>query len=452
MDRMITLSQKKLNHAHILNRLVSDNSYTIAEAAEAMGFSRRHVIRLKGEYKKHGIDALVHKNIGRSPSHAISEELRQEIIDLKNSKLFEKANFLHFQEILSRKKCNIHISYSSLHQILTCAGIKSPKKRRPPKKHRRRKRKVSEGLMLQIDASPFDWLNTEQQLSLHGTIDDATGKITALYLCKNECLQGYFEVMRSLIKNNGIPISIYADKHAIFVSPNDGKLTIEEELRGIQVKDTQFGRALKQLGITLIKARSPQAKGRIERLWETLQSRLPIEFALADITTVDAANAFLGKYIEEYNATFSVNAKDSEKAYRELSAAINLENILCVVEKRKFDNGGVFSFYNRSFKIVSDNAERIFPYKGNIDVLISPIFGVRASFAGIVYEVMPYIKPERVAKPKPQKKRKGKYIPENTHYYKYGHKLINKVTFEDNDMAILKMLERIFLWKLPDAV
>jgi transposase len=448
MDRRIELSQKKLNQAYILARLVSDEDFTIAQAAEAMGISKRQVKRLKGEFKKHGADALVHKNIGRPPAHAVSEDIRKRIIGLKTTKLFEKANFCHFKEILAREKFGIHISYSALHGILTSAGIKSPKTKRPAVKHRRRKRKAREGIMLQMDASPFDWLNNGREYSIHGAIDDATGKISALYMCRHECLQGYFEVIRSVITRDGIPLSLYADRHAIFISPKDGKLTVEDELKGVTIKDTQFGRAVRQLGITLIKARSPQAKGRIERLWETLQSRLPIEFALADITTVDAANAFLAGYIHEYNLQFAEEAEDSVKAYRELSPAINLDNILCNVEKRTFDNGGVFSFYNRTFKIVSDKPDRVLPHKGNVNVLFSPIFGIRACFAGIVYEVMPFIKPEK-AERKASIKSRTKHIPDDSHYYKYGHKLIKKVTFEDNDIAILKMLERVFLWKMP---
>lgn len=445
------MSQKRLNHAHILNRLVTDSSFTVSQAAEATGLSERHIKRLKGEYKKYGIDALVHKNIGKLPAHAISEELRNTIINLKSSKLFEKANFKHFQEILGRERYGIKISYSALHGILTSAGIKSPKTRRPSKKHRRRKRKAFEGLMLQIDASPFDWLNTGQDYSLHGAIDDATGKIAALYMCKHECLQGYFEIMRSLISNNGIPVSLYADRHTIFLSPKDGKLTIEEQLKGIQVKDTQFGRAVKQLGINLIKARSAQAKGRIERLWETLQSRLPIEFALGNISTVDAANTFLKSYIDEYNSMFAVEAENTEIVYREVSPALNIENVLCIIEKRSFDNGGVFSFYNRTFKLVSSRLETVLPHRGKLDVLVSPVFGVRASFAGIVYDVVPFIKPEKVKKSVNAKGKKQKYIPDDSHYYKYGHQLIKKVTFEDDDIAILKMLEKIFLWRLPPA-
>ena len=222
MNRSITLSQKKLNHAHILARLVSDSNFTIAEASEAMGLSHRQVIRLKEDYKQNGIDALVHKNIGKLPAHAISEALRQEIVSLKISKLFEKANFNHFKEILGREKYGITISYSALHGILTFAGIKSPMTRRQSKKHRRMKRKTKEGIMLQMDASPFNWFNDGQEYSIHGAVDDATGKVVALYMCKNECLQGYFEVMRTVISNNGIPLSLYADRHTIFLSPKDG--------------------------------------------------------------------------------------------------------------------------------------------------------------------------------------------------------------------------------------
>jgi len=448
MDRMITLSQKKLNQGYILNRLVSDSSFTIAEAVEALGLSERHVKRLKGEFKKYGYEALVHKNIGRSPVHAISQEVRQKILEIKRSKLFETANFKHFQDILGREKFGIKISYSALYNILTSEGFKSPKTRRQGKKHRRRKRKAREGIMLQIDATPHEWFDDGQKYSLHGAIDDATGKITGLYMCKNECLHGYFEVMRTVIGNNGIPISIYADRHTIFLSPKDGKLSVDEQLEGVQVNDTQFGRALKQLGITLIKARSPQAKGRIERLWETLQSRLPIEFALENISTVDAANVFLEKYINEYNAEFAVDPEESEIAYRSVSPGTNIENILCVVEKRTFDNGGVFSFHNRTFKIISDKPDRILPHKGKIDVLVSPVFGLRACFAGIVYNVILFIKPQKTVKDVTEKSKRQKYIPDDSHYYKYGHKLIKKVTFEDNDYAILKMLERIFLQEL----
>jgi transposase len=448
MDRMITLSQKMLNRSNVLARLVADDRFTIAQAAEAMGLSERQVKRLKGEYKKNGIDALIHKNLGRLPVHAISEDTRMKILDIKDLPAFQNVNFNHFREILSRDKYNIKIGYSSLYSIMTSAGFNSPKTRRPPKKHRRRKRKAREGIMLQMDASPFDWLGIGVMFSLHGAIDDATGKVTALYMSKNECMQGYFEVLRSTITNNGIPISLYVDRHVIFVSPKEGMLTIEEELRGTAARDTQYGRALRQLGITILKARSAQAKGRVERLWETLQSRLPIEFALENINTIDKANAFLAGYVYEYNRQFAVEAEDIEISYREMSPALNLDNILCVIEDRKFDNGGVFSFHNLTYKIIFDKYSRVIPHKGNVKVLISPVFGIRACFAGIAYEVEYFTKLTKT-NTKSTVRHKKKYIPEDSHYYKYGHSLIKKVTFEDSDLDILKMLERIFLWETP---
>ena len=126
--------------------------------------------------------------------------------------------------------------------------------------------------------------------SLHGAIDDATGKIVGLYMTKNEYLQGYFETTRQILLNHGIPVSIYSDRHAIFLSTKADKLTVEEQLEGKVCNDTQFGRAMKELGTTIILARSAQAKGRIERLWETLQSRLPVEFQIAGISDTDQAN------------------------------------------------------------------------------------------------------------------------------------------------------------------
>lgn len=450
MNGRITLSQKKLNQAHVLSRLVNDTCFTIAEAAKAMGLSERHTKRLKKAYKEEGVEALVHKNIGRIPANAVKEDLRKKIIALKQTKPFDKANFKFFQELIARPKYGICLSYSTLYGILTYAGIQSVKTKRTPNKHRTRKRKPHEGLMLQTDASPFDWLNTGEMFSLHGAIDDATSNVTGLYLCKNECLQGYFEVMRTTIAKNGIPSSIYADRHTIFLSPKSGKLTIEDELNGVQINDTQFGRALRQLGITLLSARSPQAKGRVERLWETLQGRLPVEFALANITTVDEANEFLQSYIKDFNAQFAVPAEESIPYYRQPTAAMNFDNILCVVEKRVFDNGGVFSLHNKSYQIVPMQRD-LLPATGKAEILVSPRFGVRASYFGVVYEVIPFIKPQKTVSP-PAEKKKGKYIPPESHYYKYGHSLVKKVTFEESDRAILKMLERIFLGKMDDAI
>lgn len=435
------MSQTQLNRHAVITRVI-DGLLTNAEAAVSLGISERQVIRLKKGVIAEGAAFLIHKNTNRKPQHAMDDDRINKIVALKNSEDYKNANFLHFQELLDREE-SIKISYSALHSILSQAGIKSPKKRRRFKPHRRRKRKDQAGLLIQMDATPFEWFGDQTKYSLHGAVDDATGKIVGLYLTKNECLHGYWEVTRQMLLRHGIPVSIYADRHAIFLSQNAGKLSIEDQLAGKVVNDTQFGRAMAELGVTLIAARSAQAKGRIERLWETLQSRLPIEFALAGATTVDQANAFLTSYIDAFNARFSVAPANTDSAFRALASTVDIDTILCVKMKRVLDSGCVFSFYNRHFVLTPGSNKYLPSPKTPITVMVSPHFGIKAEHNSQVFEVLPYIKPAKVAKPKTTVKKPWK--PADSHYYKYGHTLIKKVTFEDNDRDILHMLESIFL-------
>ena len=436
------MSQSKLNRHAVIQQVIQGN-LSLQEAATALGISRRQVLRLKKGVQQQGAAALIHKNTGRKPAHALNESLAAKIVALKKSALYQQANFLHFQELLLRQE-QISISYSALHALLVGAGVNSPKKRRRVKAHRRRKRKAQAGLLIQMDATPFEWFGGSEKFSLHGAVDDATGAIVGLYLTKNECLHGYFEVMRQLLLNHGIPLSIYADRHAIFLSRNAGKLSLEDQLGGKVVNDTQFGRAMSELGITLIPARSPQAKGRVERLWETLQSRLPVEFALANIATIDQANAFLGSYIALFNQQFSVEPVNPEPAFRTVAQNLDLDAILCVKMNRVLDAGRVFSFYNRHFLLLPHSSLEV-PVKAKIDVLISPRFGIRAKYKEALFQVLPYIKPEKIAVGAKPANPRIKWSPPDSHYYKYGHTLTMKLSFEDNDRDILHMLEDIFL-------
>lgn len=296
---VISLTQKQLNTLDVINKAIA-GFITVAEAASALGLSERQVQRLKKKVRESGPAAIVHKNSLRVPHNAIPEEVKNRIISLKKSGVYESANFCHFRELL-----------------------------------------------LQTDTAPFPWFKGDRkQYSIHGAIDDATSQITALYMCKNECLHGYFEMLRQTISNYGIPLSMYADRHTIFQSPNKEKAVIDSSLA---VNDTQFGRCLKELDIELIPARSPQAKGRIERLWETLQSRLPVEFALRGISTIDEANEFLASYIYAFNSEFAVEPSHADSMFHKPSEGMNIGYVLCVKEERTVDAGGVFSFHNWSF-------------------------------------------------------------------------------------------------------
>lgn len=437
------MSQKQLNRYKVIS-MVIEGHLKIADAAKVLSLSERQIIRLKKGVMKQGPAFLIHRNTGKTPSHALDDTLKERIISLKNSDIYKEANFLHFKELLETRE-GICISYSALYTLLTKAGIKSPKKRRKSKQHHRRKRVAKEGLLIQMDASPFDWFGNNKKYSLHGAIDDATGKITGLYMCENECLQGYLEISRQMILNFGIPISIYADRHTIFRSPNADKISIEDQLKGKKINQTQFQRAMSELGVTIIPARSPQAKGRIERLWETLQSRLPVEFKINGITTIEEANIFLLDYIKQFNQQFSVESVNSDVAYRPIPEDLSIEHILCVKQDRVVDNGSVFSIYNRYFQIIYQDEIAPVPPKSKVKVLISPHFGIRVSFKEKIYDVLPFAKQKRKSCKKNDSK-KSVYHPPMDHYFKSWNPKI-KIAFAESNDEILEMLFDIFYKK-----
>lgn len=434
------MTQTQLNRFKVIS-LVIEGKATIAEAAEDLKLSTRQVIRLKQGVKEFGPDFLIHKGTGRKPSHAVAEDLEKTIISLKQAEPYLNANFLHFRDLLEEHE-KIQISYTPLYRILTEAGLKSPKKRRKSKSHHRRKRKRREGILIQMDATPFEWFGTDVKYTLHGAIDDATGKIVGLFLTKNECLLGYFTVTRQMLLGFGIPVSLYTDRHSIFVSPKADKISIEEQLSGKVVNETQFGRAMSELGVTMHKARSAAAKGRVERLWDTLQSRLPVEFKIAGISNVSDANSFLAGYIEKFNRKFAVAPVEPESMFRAIPDTDFVDHILCVKQERSLDNGYVFSFYNRHFQVIDDRSAPI-PPRSRVKVLVSPEFGVKAQYKNLTYNVIPYIKPKKKSASTATEPR-DVYRPPDDHYFKYGHIAWKKLTFEDSDKDLIVMLEDIF--------
>jgi transposase len=438
------MSQKQLSRYVTISRLI-ENKLTVKEAAISLGLSTRQILRLKKGVKTSGANALMHKNTGRKPHHAICSSLREKIIALRNSPTYSNANFCHFQELLAEYE-NIKISYSALYALLKKAGISSPKKRRRFREHRRRKRKEQEGLLIQLDASPFSWLEDGKTYHLHGGIDDATGQLVGLYLAESECLEGYFQTIYLMLELFGIPVSTYSDRHSIFFSPKCDKLSLEDQLAGKRVNLTQFGRAMSQLGVHMIPARSPQAKGRIERLWQTLQSRLTVELKCQGIKTIQEANIFLRDYIPKFNAHFGVEAKE-ESAFRAVPEGMCLDHILCVIEKRTYDQGGVFSFYHKHFQILEDkNLPRLAP-RGPIEVLVSPRFGLKVAYKGNIYNTVSCSLPKAKRANKPIKEKKV-WVPDDLHYYKYGHQLMAKANLEESDQEILQMLGELFLSKV----
>ncbi len=330
-----------------------------------------------------------------------------------------------------REREGITISQSSVSRILKAKGIKSRKKHRPPKPHRTRERKPQEGLLLQMDASPYEWI-PGIVCSLHGAIDDARGNITGLYFCENECLNGYFEVKRQTILEYGLAVSIYVDRHTIFKAPSNAKLTIYDELEGKTLAYTQFSRAMQELSVGIIYAYSPQAKGRIERLWETLQDRLVLELRLAGIKPIKEANAFLPGFIKRFNAHFAVVPREPQSAYRPLGEDINIDYILCRKVTRKSSHGSTFSFGGQIYQIIKNNQVVAIPNKAAITVLTSPRFGIKAEYKGSVYQVRKTVRPVRVIPKKDRVKRIIKV--KDDHPWKNG---VEDFTYEESDRELV---------------
>ena len=357
---------------------------TVKVAAERLKFSERYIKELKARFKKLGASSMMHGNCGKQPLHTINAEIKSKIIEIWKLPELEECNFSHFRDILE-DDYNIKISYSTLYRLLKSKGYKTPRKHKKSKAHNRRKERSSSGELLQVDGTPHTFFYGDPtEYCLHGFIDDATHKVTGLYMSKYECMHGYLEVTRQTFKDFGVPLALYADGSSIFFPKND-KLTIEEQLAGITKPSTQYGRMMDKLGVELIHAGSSQAKGRVERLWNTLHDRLRTEFRLHNITTVEQANEFLKTYIPKFNKKFAIKPKNKKSSFMKLPKYINLDYLLSVKYFRTVDVSNCISLSGVTFVI--DTKEIL--HKKKIEICISKRIGVKARFNDKWYKVIP---------------------------------------------------------------
>ena len=361
-----------------------NGTMTIKVAANRLNFSERYVKKLKARYKKIGASSMIHGNCGKQPKHTISADIKSKIWEIWNIPELEECNFTHFQEILE-EDYNIKISYTALSNFLKTKGAKSPRKHKKAKAHNRRQERPSSGELLQADGTPHQFFYGDtKEYCLHGFIDDATHQVTGLYMCENECMHGYLEVTRQTFKNFGVPLALYADGSSIFF-PKDNKLTLEEQLAGVTEPTTQYGRMMKYLGVDLIRAGSSQAKGRIERSWNTLHDRLRTEFRRLNITTIDEANKFLKKYIPKFNKKFGIEPKNKKSSFMELPEYINLDYLLSVKYTRTVDVSNCISISGTTFFI--DTKEIL--HKKKIEVCISKRIGLKVRYNDKWYKITP---------------------------------------------------------------
>lgn len=310
--RTITLNSKQQREVEILSRLEA-GALDVATAAELLGVSTRQVRRRRARFRAEGMAAVVHGNRGQAPANRSDPALVARILALAGPQgKYRDLNVCHLQELLAAEEL-ICVGRSTLDRLLKRAGLRQAAKGAPPAHRRRRMRRPAEGMLLQIDGSPFAWLEGRgPKACLIGAIDDATGKVVFLLFRPTEDQVGYILLLRTVAETCGLPMSIYHDRHTILRSPKQS--TLEDELAG-QAPMSQVQRMMAELGIESIAAHSPQAKGRIERLWGTLQDRLTKELRLAGITTLEQANAFLPAFLARYNARFAQPPQDPESAW-----------------------------------------------------------------------------------------------------------------------------------------
>jgi transposase len=328
---MVTMSQKEFQRVKVIEN-AAGGRLSVREASRLLQLSERQVQRLRRRYRPDSVVWVQHGNRGRSMPWAVSIPQKQLILTLARGK-YQGFNDSHLTEKL-RAEEDLSLSRETVRRILRAAKLASPQKRRARKYRSRRPPRPRFGMMALTDASRHDWLEGRgPELTLIGFQDDATGQILAAHFqLEAENTVGYLRALHAMITAHGIPLSLYRDRHSIF-QRNDSHWTLAEQLAGKQAP-TQLGRALDQLGIQQIPAYSPQAKGRIERVWRTCQDRLVSELRLAQAATLEQANPLLARFCADYNQRFARPAAGAASDFRRLPRRFDLARCLSLHYQR----------------------------------------------------------------------------------------------------------------------
>lgn len=382
----IYLNMQEETKYEIVKSFVDNKSINFKNLALKLNSSLKTAYNLVKKYKEKGKAGFIHMNHYHKPIHTISESTKNEIISLYET-LGNDINFTHFKDILKRDY-NILVSRSFIHNLLRFNKFYSPKSRRKTIRkrnqmikdklknkdrltsaeqsivadhlldscdvHPRKSRSKFFGELLQMDASEHIWFgNTKYHL--HAAIDDSKGQIVGAYFLRQETLLGYYQVTKQFLINYGIPAQILTDNRTIFNYNQNNKSSEERDTF------TQYGFMCHRLGIALTTSSTPQVKGRVERLFQTLQSRLPVELRLKGIKSVDEANLFLTSYIKEFNELFALPYNLSTDAFEKVDID-KINETLAIVSRRVTDNGGCIKYNNNYYHFINQNGEMVVPY------------------------------------------------------------------------------------------
>jgi len=362
----------KDQHAYEVIKELVDHDGNKNRAAITLSCSRRTIDRHIAGYKADGKAYFIHGNSGRSPIHVLSEGARADICDLYLNKYYD-SNFAHFTELLGRKE-NIAVSESVVRNILSEADIISPKANRETRReyvkrlkealkntkskkkaqqiqlriveaeeaHPRRPRCAYFGEMIQMDASLHLWFG-DKKCTLHLAIDDATGIVVGAWFEEQETLKGYYNVFKQILTDYGIPYMFYTDRRTVFEYRKSGSKDVDKD------SFTQFSYACSQLGVAIETTSIPQAKGRIERLIQTMQSRLPVELRLEGVTTIEQANEFLPEFIAHYNARFALPSDSIKSVFEKQPSQRKIDTVLAIISERTVDPGHSIRYDNKYY-------------------------------------------------------------------------------------------------------
>ena len=371
----------KKNKEYALNLVKSkingERKITYVEIANLSGYSEKQIRRFSKEIENKDIDSLlIHASKGKTPNNAASNS---EIEYLKGFKkqypIISIAQFMdiYHEDIIFNPdkledvyKHNLkQRSYSFFKDFFHNNNYTIPrnhKKFKGKDAHPLREPSPRRGILIMIDGTPHDWFENGKKFSLHIAIDDATGEILAGWFMPTECLEGYCHMLKILVEKHGIPENIYSDKHTILKSPVDGKLT-------------QFGRMCEQLGINLIFAETPEAKGKVEKKNDVIQGRLINDIKRYNIKTYTELNIFFNqKYIDYLNHKFAYPPKEKESSFVPLDKNFNWINILCIKQQRKILDGCVFSYNNDYYQMLDKDNAIVKTYKGTEITVMEDVF------------------------------------------------------------------------------
>lgn len=351
----VTLNDKEQRRAQVMDRLCT-GAMRSTEAALLLGVSVRQIRRLREAYMQSGIPSLVHGNTGRPPANKTRSSAVEALLSLCGKDgPYHDFNVCHAKEKLSEVH-GLVVGRSTLDRLLKEHGKRPRKRHGKVTRRSRREPYAQEGTMVQIDGSPHAWLEDRaEKMCLMGGIDDATSQVVYGRFHKTEDQAGYLMLLRGISQVKGVPMSIYHDKHTILRSPKVA--TLEEELMGVKPM-SQVQRVMEGLGIEAIPADSPQAKGRVERLWKTLQDRLTKEMRLVGISSLEEANAFLPAFLEDYNRRFGKTPRDPATAWIRLPNDADLVRLFSTREMRTVANDHTISFEGVTYLLLRHRADR----------------------------------------------------------------------------------------------